>query len=152
MGNREIWEKFVSHQKSGGGYLEGCHGCPHGEKYQVGEALPRNVWSAYRDHPNFRDGKMWHDEVKPIEKSLPCQACFEGWIAEVKQEGKICIKCGNWVKAGSAGMDVEEREVESKKMVSKAAVCMNCLTGGKSPEEWAEAMVAKAKKAREARK
>lgn len=148
MNKEDLWNRFDKETNTANDEAEGslCHRCKHATKTEVIE--PRvdperfkglhESWYAPVDRSTFR----------PTMDAPACMMCFEGWVEEKRDEGKICIRCGEWVKPKDVALYIEERVGEGKlkgRIVSKHALCIQCLTGGKSIDEWAKDMIEKKK-------
>lgn len=116
------WERFRKARDSRKDTELICYSCPHAESFNIGEAIPEYMHSAYRNHPEFRDGKLWTKGARPQDCEA-CKHCFQDWIAERKLEGKICTKCGNWCYQ-KAGMQITATYDDGYKSIS--AICTDC--------------------------
>lgn len=144
----DLWQHFVIRMdtKTEQEKTFACHACEFATKT---EKLEPRV-----DPERFPGlNESWYAPVdrstyKPTAENAACQACFCSWVEEMKDEGRACIKCDSWLKKADMAMVIEAREAEGKhkgRIVSKRAVCVKCLTGGKSLDEWAKALVEKQK-------
>ena len=118
----ENWERFRKARDSREDREMICYSCPHAESFDIGEALPECMHSAYRNQDNFRDGKLWTKGQRPQDCDA-CRSCFHDWIEERKLEGKICVKCGAWCYQ-KAGIQIIAAYVDGSKDTS--SICDNC--------------------------
>lgn len=138
MIDEKLWPRFVRAKRS-----------EHADCYRCPFATVRKWTEPRVDQKRFPGlHESWYEpieqsEYKPNRESGPCQKCFEGWVDEKRYEGKICVKCGVWVTEKNAGMNTQP-VYEDRTVGAKSAVCGQCLTGGKSVEEWAKDVVEKA--------
>ena len=120
------WERFKKAQDSRLNEKSLCHGCPFGEKFEYPEKL--KYPKPYRHLSNFRDDCLIHDGYKPKVDSGQCKLCFDGWLEERKAEGKICVRCGEWV-GKRFGMKIvsESRWEDGRTYKETTTVCEPCL-------------------------
>jgi len=140
---KDLFEMFAKANDSKLNDNSDCHRCPFGEKFEYLEKL--NYPQFYRNLPNFRDACLVQNGYKPKQNSPQCQGCFESWFEDRKDEGKICVKCGKWM-VGGKGKAAMYIQIGDKKHppVNYHSVCDNCLTGGRTIDEWARDILVKA--------
>jgi len=136
-----LWRRFAKARDSRNATELLCHSCPYAQEIEYLEKLLYP--DAFRNLSNFRDGSLVQKAKRPKEDSKQCQGCFESWVNEKKYEGKICTRCDIWITKGNGGMVIEAKYEDGSK--KRSAVCSNCLTGGKSVDEWAAGVVARSK-------
>lgn len=137
-----MWQRFRKAQDSRYNEESLCYRCDRAEKFEAGETL--RFPDLYSHWPQFRDGKLFHDEYRPSSLGDPrCKCCFEGWIDEKRDEGKICIKCGRWIKRGEEALRIETKYEGGFRTYH--ALCDSCLLNGQTIEQWAQEVVGSAK-------
>lgn len=145
---KELVKRFIVSQDSRLNDGSNCHRCEYGEKFEYLEKLTIAP-EVYKNWPNYRNGCLVQDGYRPKANSLQCQLCFESWTRDRKDEGKICIKCGRWIKGGrkNAALVVEAQETYEGGHIEKrySSVCEDCLLQGKTVDEWATGIVKRAK-------
>jgi len=145
---KDIFKRFIVSSDSRWNEYSNCHRCDFGEKFEYLEKL--KFPEPYRNWANYRNGCLVQDGYRPKDDSPQCQLCFESWVSERKEDGKICVKCGKWIKGGrkSAAMVIEAQEEYEGGRIEKrySSVCEDCLLQGKTVDEWATDIVKRAKK------
>lgn len=74
--------------------------------------------------------------------------CFGGWMQDKLDEGKICRKCDRWLgsyKRAALVIEISEKYENGRIFRTRQSICKQCLLQGKTPAEWAQGIVAKAK-------
>jgi hypothetical protein len=141
----DLWRRFERTQVEADG--DPCYKCPHATKIEKLE--PRVNPKRFPGlGPSFY-ALVDRSTYKPAKTNAACLACFSSWISDEKYEGKICSRCGAWITKENEGMMVIEESKDEKgrtHVESKTAVCSQCLTGGKTLEEWAKGVVERMKR------
>jgi len=140
----ELFKRFTTSRDSRQNDGSDCYRCKFGKSFEYLERLT-TAPELYRNWPNYRDGCLVQTSFKPKADSKQCQGCFEGWLEDRKDEGKICIKCDKWIVGGKSKAAMCIEAVYEGGSHTYHSVCEPCLLQGKTVDEWARGVVQKSK-------
>jgi len=99
-----------------------CYKCPYAENVEYTEKL--RFPEMYKNWPNYRDGMLVQTAYRPKIGCKQCEGCYQEWLDEKKEAGKVCVMCGSWILKEPGIQMIEEYEGGGK---TKTSVCEGCL-------------------------
>lgn len=129
--NEQLWERFEKAYKSSpddlGLYT--CHGCPFA--FRIEKERPKVDPKIFPGLDKSFRLPVDYSTLKPNKDDFRCQVCFNGWVDEQIDKGKICIKCSNPItRENLAAVTVEETEAEGPHKGTvwfKHTICNQCF-------------------------